>query len=259
MKWFKHDSNANRDSKLQRVMLKYGMEGYGLYWFCLELIAQTVEKYNLTFELEHDAELIAAATQIHYERVQEMMADFVDWGLFEDRQGIIFCLKMAARTDEYTQQLIRTRDKGRKTPETLPINSEVIEEKRIEQNRKKTFGQKNHFDLFWETYPRKVKKREARDLWTRKKLDGKADLLITDVKTRLQKDDAWLNGFVPHPTTYLRGERWTDEIQKPNFKEENLKSNSQIIRVGTQMGLKARPGESMEDYKTRIRTLRHDH
>ncbi|MBL4853835.1 MAG: DUF4373 domain-containing protein, partial [Robiginitomaculum sp.] len=60
MKWFKHDSSASLDSKLKLVRLKYKMEGYGLYWYCLELIAADAEKHNLTFELEHDAELISS-------------------------------------------------------------------------------------------------------------------------------------------------------------------------------------------------------
>jgi len=113
MKWFKHDSDASRDSKIQRIILKYGMEGYGLYFFCLELIASSVAKHNLTFELEHDSELISAMTQIHFERVQEMMADYVKWGLFQDIDGKILCLRMASRTDEYTQQLMRFQGKGR--------------------------------------------------------------------------------------------------------------------------------------------------
>ena len=111
MKWFKHDANANMDSKLKRVRLKYGMEGYGLYWFCLELIAATVEIHNLKFNLEYDAELIGNETGISPERVQEMMNNFVTWGLFENQEGIITCLKMSTRTDEYTKQLIRSREK----------------------------------------------------------------------------------------------------------------------------------------------------
>ena len=38
MEWFRHDSNANLDEKLQEVLLDYGLEGYGLYWYCIELI-----------------------------------------------------------------------------------------------------------------------------------------------------------------------------------------------------------------------------
>ena len=109
MKWFKHDSNASMDAKLKRVRAKYGFEGYGIYWYCLELIAQNIDKNNLTFELEHDAELIAIDTGIHYELIQEMMQEFVRLKLFENTDGIITCLKMRERTDEYTQQVMRTR------------------------------------------------------------------------------------------------------------------------------------------------------
>lgn len=140
MKWFKHDSNASVDSKLRKVKAKYGMEGYGLYWYCLELIAMNVEKHNLTFELEHDAEVISLDTGIHFERVQEMMHYMVDQKLFEMSNGRITCLKMAARTDEYTQKLLRNQESvrtlSRQTPDKVPPNR--IEENRLEQNKHPT-------------------------------------------------------------------------------------------------------------------------
>ncbi len=100
MKWFKHDANANGDAKLKRVRIKYGLEGYGLYWYCLELIAGDVSKDKITFELEHDAEIIAHDTGLHYERVQEMMTYMVNLGLFEQDGGLITCIKMAQRIDQ---------------------------------------------------------------------------------------------------------------------------------------------------------------
>ncbi len=136
MKWYKHDANANCDAKLRKVRLKYGMEGYGLYWYCLELIAQNVEKHNLSFELEHDAEIIAADVGIHFELVQEMMVFMVDLGLFEQENGIITCLKLAKRTDEYTSKLIKQLDNvptlSRQSPDK--VRSNRTEEKRLEQN-----------------------------------------------------------------------------------------------------------------------------
>jgi len=138
MKWFKHDANASIDSKLKRLRLKYGMEGYGLYWYCLECIAKNVESHNLTFELEEDSELISADTNIHRERVQEMMAFMVDAGLFENRDGSITCLKMATRTDEYTQKLIKNIKSvptmSRHNPDNVRLNR--IEEKRTEEKKK---------------------------------------------------------------------------------------------------------------------------
>lgn len=146
MKWFKHDSNANTDAKLRKLRLKYGMEGYGLYWYCLELIADRVDRKNLTFELEHDAEIIAHDTGIHYERVQEMMTDMVKLGLFENNTGAITCIKMALRLDETTskhpdikalQDSIRTQ--YRQSPDSVPIVSgqspAITEEIRTEEKR----------------------------------------------------------------------------------------------------------------------------
>jgi len=100
LQWYKHDANANSDAKLKKLRIKYGMEGYGLYWYCLELIAANVDSHNLTFELEHDSEVISHDTGIHYERVQEMMSYMVSLGLFENRDGVITCLKMAKRLDQ---------------------------------------------------------------------------------------------------------------------------------------------------------------
>jgi len=100
MQWFRHDSTANADAKLRRVRMKYGIQGYGLYWYCLELIAQGVNAHNLSFELEHDAEIIAHDVGLSTELVQEMMIYMVNLGLFEIQEGgRIYCMKMLKRMD----------------------------------------------------------------------------------------------------------------------------------------------------------------
>lgn len=144
MLWFKHDSDAGNDAKLRKLRHKYGAIGYGIYWYCLELIARNVGKNNLTFELEHDAELIAEDFKLSSELVAEMMTYMVNLGLFENTNGIITCLKMSTRTDEYTQKLI---SKSKKTPDNIPTisgekprKSVLIEEKRREEKYKPPIG-----------------------------------------------------------------------------------------------------------------------
>lgn len=100
MKWVKHDTDANQDAKLQNILLDYGLEGYGLYWYCIELIAGKVSKDNITFELEHDARIIARNTGSTPQKVEEMMRRFVELGLFENTEGVITCLKLARRLDK---------------------------------------------------------------------------------------------------------------------------------------------------------------
>lgn len=100
MKWYKHDADANMDARLQEVLLDYGLEGYGLYWYCLELITNKITSDNITFKLEHDARIIARNTGSSVQKVEEMMRKFVSLGLFEDSDGAITCFKLAKRLDK---------------------------------------------------------------------------------------------------------------------------------------------------------------
>lgn len=100
MRWFKHDTNANMDDKLQEILLDYGLEGYGLYWYCIELISNRISKDNLTFELKHDARIIARNTGSTVQKVEQMMRSFIELGLFENSDGVVTCLKLAKRLDQ---------------------------------------------------------------------------------------------------------------------------------------------------------------
>lgn len=71
----------------------------------------------------------------------------------------------------------------------------------------------SRFDDFWREYPRDEGKKKAREVWARKKLDALADRIIADVKARKAGHGQWLDGYVPHATTYLNGERWNDAIR----------------------------------------------
>jgi len=92
------------DSRLQEVLLDYGLEGYGLYWYCLELIVNKVREDNITFELEHDVRIIARNTGSTTQRVKEMMTRFVHLGLFDvDTMGsvpVFSCKKIGRRLDQ---------------------------------------------------------------------------------------------------------------------------------------------------------------
>lgn len=106
MKWFKHDTNASSDAKIRKLVLRYGTDGYAIYFHCLELISNDVSDSNLTFELEHDAEVIADNLKIKstsdisaIDKVNNIMKYIVELGLFQDSKGRIFCLKMLKRLD----------------------------------------------------------------------------------------------------------------------------------------------------------------
>jgi hypothetical protein len=139
MRWLKHDTDANQDAKLQNVLLDYGLEGYGLYWYCLELIAGKVDKDNITFELEHDARIIARNTGCTPQKVEEMMRYFVELGLFESSEGVITCLKLARRLDSSMTSNTDMRNiiQKLKNPDGVMTKSDKVmqDKKRIEEKR----------------------------------------------------------------------------------------------------------------------------
>jgi hypothetical protein len=72
------------------------------------------------------------------------------------------------------------------------------------------------FDSFWELYPKRVAKKDARKAWDKLKVTDELFLLIEqDIKQRIDMglwDDYQ---YVPYPATYLNAERWDDELPPP--------------------------------------------
>ena len=106
MQWFKHDTTATSDAKIRKLIIRYGAVGYAIYFHCLELIACDTSEANLTFELEHDSEIIAdnlkikgTANQSAIEVVEEIMRFCIDLNLFDEKDSRVFCFKLLKRLD----------------------------------------------------------------------------------------------------------------------------------------------------------------
>ncbi len=218
MKWFKHETNAHADAKLKRLKMRYGLEGLGLYWYCLELIGQTVEPHNLTFELEHDSEVIANDLNIHVDHIQEMMRYMIELGLFEQNGVLVTCLKMAIRADEYTQKALKKALKmvpmSRQCPDNIPTISRQTRDK-VRSNRKKERKKDiytSEFENFWKKYPSRNKgnKKQAAKVYER--------LNSTDKEKALNKLAVFFEfnketnpDYFLHGSTYINNRRWEDE------------------------------------------------
>jgi hypothetical protein len=71
------------------------------------------------------------------------------------------------------------------------------------------------FDAFWMAYPRKTNKQAARKAWDRLKPGD--DLLKTMLAAieRQRRSPQWVKDggqYIPHPSTWLNGRRWEDDI-----------------------------------------------
>ncbi|ANY29610.1 hypothetical protein BOX08_gp45 [Pseudoalteromonas phage BS5] len=234
MRWIKHDTDANQDAKLQNVLLDYGLEGYGLYWYCIELIAGKVDKDNITFELEHDARIIARNVGSTAQKVEEMMRYFVELGLFEDSQGTITCLKLARRLDKSmtSNPEMRQLIENIKSHDSIMTKSEKPMQDKNRLDKNKDIDQskidfelsvEEQFNKWWKYYPKKVARAKALSIWKSKTkgmdidtITAFSDHIINDVETRLADLATGSKTFIGfdmlHPTTYLNQERYNDDI-----------------------------------------------
>ena len=223
MQWIKHDTDANQDAKLQNVMLDYGLEGYGLYWYCIELIAGKVDKEHITFELEHDARIIARNTGSTAQKVEEMMKYFVKIGLFECSDNTITCLKLAKRLDQSMTSNPQMREiiKNFKSHDGIMTKSdEVMQDKiRLDKNRidkecvvaapkekKESLDYERIKDLFNNSLTNASKVVKLTD--KRKKLVKK---LFDDFELDYVKFESYLTFLNGHPDT-----QWMFERQPKN-------------------------------------------
>ena len=72
----------------------------------------------------------------------------------------------------------------------------------------------DRFEDFWNAYPVKKGKSKAMERWGKSNLNAIADEIIGKVGLQKNQDVDWLRGAIPHPTTYLNGERWKDEVTR---------------------------------------------
>ena len=84
------------------------------------------------------------------------------------------------------------------------------------------------FNEFWTSYPKKVSKKKALEIWLKKikPSDELFKVIMQSLKQYKQSEQWQKDGgkYIPYPTTWLNGERWNDEIkttdQSPQDKQD---------------------------------------
>lgn len=76
------------------------------------------------------------------------------------------------------------------------------------------FSDDDDFQVFWENYPKKRAKHDARKAWD--KLNPSSDLLLTILKAvdAYKQTYEWRKNqgqYIPYAATFIRGRRWEDE------------------------------------------------
>jgi len=228
--WFKHDTDATQDAKLKKLIIRYGPVGYAVYFHCLELIASDVSEMNLTFELEHDSEIIAddlhipgTAEKSGIQIVEEIMRYIIELDLFSESKGHIFCFKLLKRIDasmtsneRFRAMIVEAKcshddimahhDKSM-TPSCKPYKPYIPSISSPEPQKEKTKeGYSEDFLSFYEAYPRKVGKQAASKKY---RALVKAGMFPAEIVARLDKYKEQIAAqhtteqYIRHPATFL--------------------------------------------------------
>lgn len=81
------------------------------------------------------------------------------------------------------------------------------------------------FDIFWENYPKKLDKKNAKKSFDKINPDEELVGLMVEQINRFKDTNDWKKDdgkFIPYPSTWLNGKRWEDEFETDTEKEERI-------------------------------------
>jgi len=141
VKWFKHMTAMIDDTRIRRLIRKFGAEGYAVYTYSLERIAKRLETESPIPDLEETDEDIALQLNMDTARVQDIMRFLLEQELFTQPHGDgrILCVKMYKfiETSQTSNPRFRKMITGyRESHDSVMTGHDSVspEEKRTEEN-----------------------------------------------------------------------------------------------------------------------------
>ena len=111
------------------------------------------------------------------------------------------------------------------------------------------------FETFWNAYPRKVAKAEARKAWKQTEaIRPDMDTLLHAIKAAC-KTEQWMKSggaFIPYPATWLRGERWDDELSVSLPERPWHETASGIEAKGKEFGLEPSQFNTFPEFRAAV-------
>ena len=118
-----------------------------------------------------------------------------------------------------------------------PIDEIVKDNNTVNNTTNITVNNIDHFESFWNAYPRKVGKAQAKKAWNKIKPNEETVMAIAENIALRIKHGEWSadnKTFIPHASTYLNNSRWEDEVETASHA---LKQPKQIKRRDIQDAL----------------------
>lgn len=118
--YFSHDGNARNDEKLLAVRMKYGWEGYGLFWAIIEKLRE-----SSNYILSKDYSLIAFDLRTDATKVKSLIEDFGLF-LFTEDDKCFYSERLKNSMDYKESKSIKARESISKRWDKYKPDTDVI-------------------------------------------------------------------------------------------------------------------------------------
>jgi len=205
--YFSHDYNAANDTKILFLRHQLGMEGYGIYWYLIEQLANAGGKLPL--------ELIPVlAMQMHCTDVK-VNGVLMNFDLFTIESNEFW----SERLQNHLELRLKLSESGKTGANNRWGNREAIGEGNAKESKGKEIKENKNkinlsvynidFEEWWFKYDKKTGKEKALSKWNLLNKQEK-DLALSIVENYVNSTPD--KKFRKDPSTYLHNKSFNDEI-----------------------------------------------
>ena len=143
--YFSHDSNARNDQRLMKLRMKYGPEGYGIYFMIIEILRDT-ENYTLHLS---NIDSICFDIRADEEKVSDILKNY---NLFEIDGEYFYSRSLSRRMEKLDKIKEVRRESGKKgaiasakvrqVPKSDKANVEQVKQSKVKQSKVKDSKEK---------------------------------------------------------------------------------------------------------------------
>lgn len=137
--WFKHNVNARNDDRIQALRMSHGIEGYGFYFFLIEMMHENME----SFIPESKLTIIFECSGTDTSRCEDILNRCISLGLLKKDNGNIVCDRASDQIEKRQSISSKRAQIGSKGGSSQAIAKQLLskrkqtqaEESRVEESR----------------------------------------------------------------------------------------------------------------------------
>ena len=246
VKWIKIVTDIFDDEKILLIETLPEADSIIVIWFKLLCLAGKQNNsgvFMLNDKIPYTDKMFATIFRRKEAVVQLSLKTFEEFGMIKIIDGAVTIpnwgkhqnLDRIEQKKEYMRRYMKEyREKqmllaGCKTNSKTNSKVNVSEaEEEVDKNKNKNKNKSNicaYFETFYSLYPRKVNKKKAQEkyysiLKKSKSPEETANDILEGLKRYIDfwEKEKTEQQFIPHPTTWLNGERWNDDLKQSNKK-----------------------------------------